>query len=89
MYSVFLSAQAQKFLGTCENRLKRQLDELFSVLTEDPLPIPRYDIAKIRGLKKGYRIRLGTIRVIIELNPRVSEVYILKIDKRGKVYRDL
>ena len=58
MYSLYLSAQAQKFLEICENRMKKQIDELFEVLIEDPLPISQYDIAKIRGLKKGYRIRL-------------------------------
>ena len=89
MYSIFLSVQANKFLTTCENRLKQQIEELFDVIIEDPLPIPQYDIAKIHGLKKGYRIRLGNIRVIIEINPRAREIYILKIDKRDKVYRDL
>jgi len=89
MYALFLSAQAQKFLETCEPQIKQQIEELFGILIEDPLPIPRYDIAKIRGLKKGYRVRLGTIRVIIELNPRAREIFILKIDKRSKAYRDL
>lgn len=53
-----------------------------------PLPVNDYDIAKIKGLKKGYRIRLGTIRTIIELNPKENEIFILKIDQRAKIYRD-
>jgi len=56
---------------------------------EDPLPLHNYDIAKIKGLEKTYRIRLGAIRIIIELIPKTNEIFILKIDKRAKIYRDL
>lgn len=88
MYSIFLSNQAKKFLSTCDSTLRERLEELFQILINDPLPVNNYDIAKIKGLKKGYRIRLGTIRTIIELNPKENEILILKIDKRAKVYRD-
>ena len=89
MYSIYLSNQAKKFLSTCDDKIRRLLDELFDVLSEDPLPLHDYDIAKIKGLKKTYRIRLGAIRVIIELIPKTNDVYILKIDKRPKIYRNL
>ena len=89
MYSIYLSNQAKKFLSTCDNHLQERLDELFEILMEDPLPLHNYDIVKIKGLKKCYRIRLGSIRIIIELNPKMNEIYILKIDKRAKIYRDL
>ena len=46
MYSIFLSKQAKKFLSTCDDSLRRHLDELFGMLMEDPLPLHNYDIAK-------------------------------------------
>jgi len=54
MYSIFLSNQAKKFHTTCADRLQRRLNELFETLIEDPLPLHKYDIAKIKGLKKSY-----------------------------------
>ncbi len=89
MYSIYLSKQAKKFLSTCDEILRRRIEDLLEILVEDPLPIHDYDIAKVKGLKKGYRIRLGTLRVIIELNLAKSEILILKIDKRSRAYRDL
>ena len=44
---------------------------------EDPLPLHDYDIDKIKRQKKSYRIRLGSIRVIVELNPKLNEINIL------------
>ena len=89
MYSIYLSNQAKKFLSTCDDKIRMHLDELFDVLIEDPLPLHNYDIAKIKGLEKTYRIRLGTIRVIIELIPKTNDIHILKIDKRSKIYRNI
>ncbi len=89
MYSIYLSNQAKKFLSTCDATVRKRIEELFEVLIENPLPLHDYDIVKVKGLKKGYRIRLGTIRIIIELNLGENEINVLKIDKRAKVYRDL
>lgn len=88
MYSIFLSNQAKKFLSTCDSTLRERLEELFEILINDPLPVNNYDITKIKELKKGYGIRLGTTRTIIELNPKKKEIFILKIDQRATVYRD-
>lgn len=89
MRTVYLSNQSKKFLSTCDENLRSRIEDLFETLAEDPLPIHDFDIAKVKGLKKAYRIRLGAIRIIIELNLRENEIFILKIDKRSKAYRDL
>ena len=57
MYSIYLSNQAKKYLSTCDDSLRRRLNELFEILTEDPLPLQNYDISKIKGLKKSLLIR--------------------------------
>jgi mRNA interferase RelE/StbE len=88
-FDIYLSNQVKKFLENCDSSLRHRLEELFKVLQENPLLSDIYDIGKVKGLKKSYRVRLGSYRVIIQLFPTNKEIYILKIDKRGSVYKNI
>lgn len=88
-YSIFLSRQANKFLKDADKKLYDRITDLLHILIKNPLPTESYDIAPIKGLKKWYRIRLGKHRIVIQLIPSQKEINVLKIDKRGGVYKDL
>lgn len=89
MNSIYLSRQAEKFLLSCNKDLKNKIQELFEVLINNPFPVDVYDLEKIKGMKKAYRIRLNKVRILIELHLYEEEIVILKIDKRSKVYRKI
>jgi len=48
--------------------------------------IPQGDIVKLRGVEKGYRLRIGKFRVIFEIEDDI--IYIDKIASRGQVYKN-
>ena len=46
-----------------------------------------HDLAKLKGRKGYYRIRIGDLRVIFRVFEKEKEIYIEKIDHRGKIYK--
>lgn len=88
-YKIFLSRQANKYIKDADETLQFRVRELFEILVKNPLPLDKYDIASVKGVKKGYRIRLGKHRVIIQLFPSQKNINVLKIDKRGTAYKNI
>jgi mRNA-degrading endonuclease RelE of RelBE toxin-antitoxin system len=41
---------------------------------------------KLKGRDNTYSLRVGKYRIIYELHPELDEIWILKIDKRSRVY---
>jgi len=41
---------------------------LFKILKSNPIPYKKYDVAKLKGYRNTYRIRLGKLRVIYEVD---------------------
>ena len=47
--------------------------------------LPAGDVKKLKGIKNGYRLRIGDIRVLFEKDG--NKVHVVKIDNRGDVYK--
>ncbi len=88
-YDLYISRKAEKFLNSCDSDLRDVFERAFTILVENPLPIKEYDIRKIKGQEKVFRIRIGSYRIIYGVYKRDQEILILKVDKRGTVYRNL
>ena len=81
---VFLDRNAAKFVqklvGEDRERILRRLKDLET----DP-----FLGNKLKGRKGTYSLRIGEFRVIYEIHAEIQEVWVLKIDKRGRVYKRL
>ena len=47
--------------------------------------LPSGDIKKLKGIENGYRLRVGSIRVLFEKDG--DKIHVVKIDNRGDVYK--
>ncbi len=45
------------------------------------------DIKKVKEKENVFRLRIGKLRVLYILDTEEKSIYIVKIDKRGRVYR--
>jgi mRNA interferase RelE/StbE len=81
MFEIFLSRQAKKFLESLDEESRVRIKEKLMTLKENPFSIP---YRKIKGRNSTYRIRIGDFRVIYSV--RESEIRILKIDRRERIY---
>jgi len=47
---------------------------------------PIGDIKLMKGFEKRFRLRVGSYRILFEVNHQEQMVYILAIDNRGEIY---
>lgn len=71
------SKQAAKFLKKQDKATQIRIINAVSAL-------PKGDVKKLQG-RTGYRLRVGNIRIIFDLEGNV--LYIEKIDNRGQIYK--
>ncbi len=88
MIEIRLSKQAQKILQALQRQDRQRIIETLEELRETPFPA-HTDIKKIKGMADTYRIRIGRYRVIYHIDWEENVIYVMKIDKRSRVYRDL
>ena len=47
--------------------------------------LPAGDVKKLKGIENGYRLRIGSVRVLFEKIG--NKITVIKIDNRGDVYK--
>jgi len=68
---------------------KNKLLELLQTLKRNPIPFREYDITKLKGYKNTYRVRIGKLRVIYQINWTEKTILILVIAEREKAYKEI
>lgn len=82
-YQLTLSRESIKFLKKQELSVKERIRKALKELT---IPPPKGDIRPLKGKKGELRLRVGSYRVIFEVDHNEKMIYILTIDNRGDVY---
>jgi len=86
-FQVNIKKKALKFVSTLDRKNRGKLEKVLLLLKEDPVPIKLLDIAKIRGEKNTYRIRVGKIRALYEVMWNDKIILIKKVDFRKSAYK--
>lgn len=82
-YRLTLNRDAVKFVGKQEKAVQERIRKSLLGLTVRP---PSGDVKPLKGYDKRFRLRVGSYRVIFEIDHQEQVVYILAIDNRGDVY---
>ena len=80
---VLLSKQATKFINKHEKAIQRRIFTALKGLEEIP---PIGDIKKLKGIDETYRLRIGTYRVIYNVDFQSEVVKVSIIENRGVIY---
>ena len=72
------SKKAVKYINSTDNATKKRLKEAIE-------KIPFGDIKKLQGVKNGYRLRVGDLRILFSIES--DTVYIDNILPRGQAYK--
>ena len=85
MYEILFTKKAEKELGklayTDSQRLIQKLQKLSYPF------VSNFDIVKMGGYEVFYRLRVGKVRAIFELDHKNKEIWIRKIKYRGSAYK--
>ncbi len=87
MYKIILSNQAIKHIKDLPKDVKKRVREVIETLSDYPIPVKEYDVKKLKGEIRTYRIRIGKYRIIYEIDKERKEIWILGISHRKKAYR--
>ncbi len=74
------SKKAVKYINSTDKATKKRLREAIE-------KIPFGDIKKLQGMKEGYRLRVGDLRVLFSIEGDL--IYIENILPRGQAYKKL
>jgi len=78
---VFLDRDVAKFLRKLKKDERERILRRLRALEVDP-----YLGRKLKGRENTYSLRVGDFRIIYEIHLDIREIWVLKIDKRERVY---
>jgi len=85
MYKIFAPIKVDKQLSKLARQDAKKVSQAILKLTN---PFRKdLDIKKITGQKDFYRLRIGKVRAIFEVDKEKKEVWIRKVGYRASVYR--
>ncbi|EEM68431.1 Plasmid stabilization system [Bacillus thuringiensis serovar andalousiensis BGSC 4AW1] len=73
-----------KFIAKQEKGIQKRIVEGLKELLEIP---PEGDIKSMKGYTDLYRLRVGTFRILFEINHDEKVIYIQAIGNRGDIYK--
>jgi len=86
-YKIIVSNRTAKFLDRTNEELRRRVIEETSDLENFPFLTKPHDIAKLKGKRGYYRLRIGKIRIIFKVNKKQRTIYIEKTGYRKQAYK--
>lgn len=85
-FEIILSKQAAKYYQRLPVNLARRFDRAFMLLEDNPFH--GVDVKLLKNLFGRYRMRIGDLRVIYQINKVKKQVLISTILPRGDVYKE-
>lgn len=83
-YKLTYHKDAVKFIAKQEKQIQERIAQGLKGLLVIP---PSGDIKPLKGYVGLYRLRIGTLRILFEINHDEKVVYIRAIDSRGGIYK--
>ena len=83
MYQIFIKKRAKKFIDKLPAAERRRIVEAIERLPEGD------DIKKLRGYEGILRLRVGSYRIIYEVDNGRLIVTVIDVGNRGQIYKDL
>lgn len=84
MYQILFTKISHKELLALGSTDKKRVFEKIKQLN---CPFPtNFDIKKLSGIEEFYRLRVGKVRVLFEIDTKSKSIWIRKIGYRGGIY---
>ena len=86
MYVRF-KTRVKRQIAKVPKHVAKKFWDLLDELKKNPLPIKKYDIAKLKGYEHTYRVRIGDYRVIYEVRVASGDIIIHALLPRERAYK--
>lgn len=81
MYQITISSTAEKHFARLPKNLQEKVARKLKLLAESPFQTG-LDIKKLAGTEKSYRLRVGELRIIYQMNSQLKTIFVADIDFR-------
>lgn len=81
MYQLIIRPRAEKHFSRLPRKLQQKITNSLKKLEENPFQAS-LDIKKLAGTKTSFRLRVGELRVIYQLDTKVKQISVEDIDFR-------
>lgn len=81
MYSLIVRPKAEKHFAKLPQKLQEKILKSLKKLEDNPFQAG-LDIKKLAGTYKSYRLRVGELRIIYQLNTGIQKISVEDIDFR-------
>ena len=85
MYKILYSQQSVKFIKKLDSKRQEKIKVRMGQVAKDPFARDP-NLNKIKEMTHGYRLRIGDIRLVYEINSKELQIIVWKTDWRGSVY---
>lgn len=87
MYTLKIHKKAVKFFKSRSISERGIIKIKLNFLTENPYTHPQLDIKKLKGSVDVFRLRIGKIRIIYQINEKDLIILVISARARGDVYK--
>lgn len=81
MYKVAISPKAEKHFSRLPKNLQEKIVKKLKFLQHDPFQVG-LDVKKLAGTDKSYRLRVGELRVLYQMDTTLKAIFVSDIDFR-------
>ena len=85
-FNVFFSKKALKFVAGLDQGYQRNVELLKKVFQLEPVPADLYHVKKLDPHGFSYRIRIGKIRLVYEVDWQKHSIWVYQAGFRESVY---
>lgn len=87
MYQLKIHKNALKFFKSQSSSKRILIKQKLDFLTLDPFLHPQLDIKKLQGTNETYRLRIGKIRIIYQVQNEKLLILVITAGTRGDIYK--
>lgn len=81
MYKITIRPKAEKHFARLPKNLQKRIAKKLKQLEKDPFQ-QGLDVKKLAGSQKSYRLRIGELRIIYQMDTNLKEILVGDIDFR-------
>lgn len=82
-YTIEIKRSALKEIGSLPHTARERVDKAIAALADNPLPP---GVKKLRGTNDLYRVRIGSYRIVYQIDGNRIVVVILRVKDRKDAY---
>ena len=85
-YQIIVPKRVEKAILGLDAKIQDKILSMLKTMSVNPFA-PNLDVKRMQGTSCTYRLRLGKLRILLDIIEKKQEIHLLKVGFRGDVYK--